>query len=99
MRYALVVLLFFSVGARAQALRDVNYNFLYDPTEPFTLTIKIVRSGAGWTALYNFTLRDSAQRMDQFHITWDLRPSVDEKQGAAIAQSAIKKTISSGIQQ
>ena len=37
MRYALVVFCFLSVGARAQALRDVNYNFLYDPTEPFTL--------------------------------------------------------------
>jgi len=99
MRYALVVLLFFSVGARAQALRDVNYNFLYDPTEPFTLSIKIVRSGAGWTALYNFTLKDSAQRLDQYFLTWDLRPSIDEKQGTPIEQSAIKKTTSSNVQQ
>ncbi|HEX6891331.1 MAG TPA: GWxTD domain-containing protein [Chryseolinea sp.] len=101
MRYVLVVLLFFGLGAlaRAQALRDVNYNFLYDPTEPFTLNIKIVRSGSAWTALYNFTLRDSAQRMDQYHITWDLRPSIDEKQGTAIEQSAVKKTVSSGVQQ
>jgi GWxTD domain-containing protein len=94
MRYALVVLLFFSVGARAQALRDVNYNYLYDPTEPFALTIKVVRSATGWTAFYNFTLRDSAQRMDQYHIMWDLRPSIDEKQGTTIDPSAIKKTSS-----
>jgi GWxTD domain-containing protein len=99
MRYALVVLLFFSVGARAQALRDINYNFLYDPTEPFTLTIKIVRSGAGWTALYNFALRDSAQRMDQYYLSWDLRPSIDEKQGTPVEQSAIKKSIAPGIRQ
>src|SRR5689334_22091294 len=94
MRYALVVLLFLSVGtlARAQALRDVNYNFLYDPTEPFTLTIKLVRTASGWTAFYNFTLRDSAQRIDQYHLTWDLRSSLDEKQGTAIDPSAIKKT-------
>ena len=95
MRYALVLFCFLSVGAQAQALRDVNYNFLYDPTEPFTLSIKVVRSTSGWTALYNFTLRDSAQRIDQYHMTWDLRPSIDDKQGTTIDPSAVKKTATS----
>ena len=95
MRYALVLFCFLSVGARAQALRDVNYNFLYDPTEPFTLSIKVIRSTSGWTALYNFTLRDSAHRIDQYHMMWDLRPSIDDKQGTTIDQSAVKKTATS----
>ena len=95
MRYALVLFCFFSVVASGQALRDVNYNFLYDPTEPFTFSIKVVRSASGWTARYNFTLRDSAQRIDQYHLTWDLRPSIDDKQGTTIEQSAVKKTTTS----
>ena len=94
MQYALALFCLLSVGASAQALRDVNYNFLYDPTEPFTFSIKVVRSASGWTALYNFTLRDSAQRIDQYHLTWDLRPSIDDKQGTTIEQSAVKKTTS-----
>ena len=95
MRYALMLFCFFSVGARAQALRDVNYNFLYDPTEPFALSIKVVRSPSGWTAFFNFTLRDSAQRTDQYYMTWELRPSIDDKQGTPIDQSAVKKTATS----
>lgn len=92
MRYTFVLLLLLSVGARAQALRDVNYNFLYDPTEPFTLSTNVVRTPSGWTVFYEFTMRDSAQRLDQFHLAWDLRSSVDEKQGTPVDQSAIKKT-------
>ena len=95
MRYALMLFCFFSVGARAQALRDVNYNFLYDPTEPFALSIKVVRSPSGWIAFFNFTLRDSAQRTDQYYMTWELRPSIDDKQGTPIDQSAVKKTATS----
>ena len=95
MRYALVLFCFLAVGARAQALRDVNYNFLYDPTEPFTLSIKVVRAASGWTAFFNFTLRDSAQRIDQYYMTWELRPSIDDKQGTAIDQTAVKKTTTS----
>jgi len=92
MRYSLMLLLFLSVGAQAQALRDVNYNFLYDPTEPFTLSISVVRNTSGWTAFYDFISRDSAQRVDQYHLSWDMRPTIDDKQGTAIDQSLIKKT-------
>jgi GWxTD domain-containing protein len=92
MRYALVLLFLFSVGANAQALRDVNYNFLYDPSEPFTLSTNVTRTPSGWTLFYEFTLRDSAQRLEQYFLTWDLRPSIDEKQGTAIDASTIKKT-------
>lgn len=91
MRYALVLMLFLSVGARGQALRDINYNFLYDPTEPYTLSINVVRTASGWTALYDFSSRDSAHHLDQYHLAWDLRPSLDDKQGTAIDQSTIKK--------
>lgn len=95
MRYVLVFLLSLGVGtnALAQALRDVNYNFLYDPNEPFALTIRVVRSDSAWTAIYNFTLKDSAQRVDQYFLTWDTRPSIDDKQGTAIDQSNIRRNV------
>ena len=91
MRYAFVLMFLLSVGVRAQALRDVNYNFLYDPTEPFTLSINVVRTASGWTAFYDITSRDSAQQLDQYHLAWDTRPSLDEKQGTAVDPSTIKK--------
>ena len=91
MRYSLVLLFLLSAGAQAQALRDVNYNFLYDPTEPFTLSINVVRTLPGWSAFYDFTSRDSAQRVDQYHLSWDIRPTIDDKQGTALDPSTIKK--------
>jgi GWxTD domain-containing protein len=87
-----MLLFFLSIGAQAQALRDVNYNFLYDPTEPFTLSISVVRNASGWTAFYDFISRDSAQRVDQYLLSWDMRATIDDKQGTAIDQSNIKKT-------
>jgi len=93
MRYAFLLILIFNLPARAQPLRDINYNFQYDPTEPFTLNIKTVRSTSGWSALFNFTLRDTAQRTDQFIINWDVRPSLEDKQGVSVGPGAITKNI------
>jgi GWxTD domain-containing protein len=51
----------------------------------------VVRTAAGWTAFYDFTLRDSAQRVDQYHLSWDIRPTIDDKQGTSLDPSTIKK--------
>lgn len=91
MRYAFLLFLFFNLSARAQALRDINYNFECDPTEPFTLNIKTVRSTTGWTAFFTFTLRDTAQQTDQFLIQWDIRTSLDDKQGTALEPGSVQK--------
>ncbi len=93
MRYALLLLLFFNFTAGAQALRDINYNFLYDPSEPFSFRVNTIRSSDGWTVLYNFTLRDTSQRADQFLIQWDIRTSLGENEGATLDASSITREI------
>ena len=94
MRNALLLILVFNLTAGAQTLRDINYIYHYDPMEPFTFTIKAVRSTNGWTAYYNLTLRDTTYKTEQFMIQWDLRQSIDEKQGTSVDPNAITKTIS-----
>ena len=92
MRYGLIVLVFLSLTATAQPLRDINYNFQYDPNEPFTLTIKTVRTTSGLTAYYTLTLRDTTQRADQFVLQWDLRSSLEDKQGVSVEPGSVQRT-------
>ncbi|MDH4091350.1 MAG: GWxTD domain-containing protein [Cyclobacteriaceae bacterium] len=94
MRYVFIVFLFFNLSAQAQALRDINYSFLYEPTEPFTLDIKPIRTTEGWRVLFNFTSKDTAQQADQYVIRWDIRTSLSDKEGSAVNTEAIKDAIS-----
>ncbi len=94
MRYALYFLLFATFPAFSQALRDINYSFVYDPTEPFTLEMKSVHSGNGWTSYYSFVLEDSSQRTDQYVFQWEVRTTLEEQQGTTVDPASIEKVVS-----
>jgi GWxTD domain-containing protein len=92
MRYAFLLLFLSSLSAGAQAVRDINYGFLYEPSESFVLDINPVRSGNGWTVVYKFTVSDTARNVDEFLIKWDLRTSLSEKEGVNIDAGEIEVT-------
>lgn len=92
MRYVFVLLVFFNLSAGAQALQDINYSFLYDPTEPFTLNIKAVRAASGWNIYFDLTLKDTVIQLDQYRVLWDLRPSLSDKEGTSVNSENIQKT-------
>ncbi|MEJ7647278.1 MAG: GWxTD domain-containing protein [Chryseolinea sp.] len=94
MRYVLCFFIILSnLDLAGQALRDINYSFEFDPTEPFTFRIKAVRSEAGWVCHYEMALDDTTQRAEQYILQWDLRTSLDEKQGTAVDAGAIEKNV------
>ena len=85
MKHLSILFLFLlSFAVTAQPLRDINYNFLYNPGEPFEFSMRVMKSAQGWTALYDLTLRDTTQDIGQFQIQWDLRKDLSEKGGLAI---------------
>jgi GWxTD domain-containing protein len=90
MRYALLLALVTTLACHGQVLRDINYAFQYDPAEPLTLGIKMVRTSSGWTAYYNLVLQDTTQLANQYRIQWDTRATLEEKQGIAVDPSAIE---------
>ena len=94
MRYALFLLLVLPFVVSGQALRDINYNYQYDPDEPFSMNIKPIRTNSGWTAHYHFVLHDSAQRIEQYFLQWELRSTLDERQGQTIQTDALTKELS-----
>lgn len=93
MRYLFIFILL-SFTASGQALRDINYSFLYNPNEPFEFRIKAVKSSQGWTAFFNLTLRDTTHDINQFLVQWDIRKDISEKEGTAVNQENISKRTS-----
>jgi len=92
MRYiALLVLLSFT--ASGQPLRDINYNFIYNPSEPIQLHIKVVKLNESWTGFFKLVLRDTTQDISQFVIQWDVRKDLSEKEGAPIKPESISKKV------
>lgn len=90
MRYTFLLVLVLALTSHAQVLRDINYTYIYNPTEPFALNIKIVRSATGWTAYYKFVLTDTTQEANQYLIQWDKRTTLEEKQGTFVDAAAIE---------
>jgi hypothetical protein len=90
MRYiALFILLSFT--ASGQALRDINYSFLYNPNEPIKFYVEVVKLGEDWTAFFHLSLRDTTQDINQFLVQWDFRKDLSEKEGVAIQPENISK--------
>lgn len=93
MRYIFLLILFVACSAVAQPLRDINYSFLYNPVDPFTFHVRVVKTADQWTAFYEFALRDTLQPADQFLIQWDIRKDLSEKEGTSIEAEKITKKI------
>ncbi len=82
MRYITIALLFFvAVAGHAQALRDINYNYQYDPAQPVRFVMKVTRNKESFTAHYNVLLKDSTH---QYAVNWELRSGFNEKEGVAV---------------
>lgn len=78
------IVLAFTSSVRAQALKEINYSYQYDPKAPFSFDIKSVRQTDGWTVFYRLHLRDTALQFDQFKIEWEKRSNLTEKEGAPL---------------
>jgi GWxTD domain-containing protein len=76
----------------AQALRDINYNYLYNPETRFHFQLKPVRMADGWKILYSLELKDTTNNLDEYSIAWELRNALSDKQGTTITSSSAEET-------
>jgi GWxTD domain-containing protein len=78
-----IIGLFLTIGAagNAQPLRDINFNYLYDPDQPAALNLSAVRTPQGFTAHYELQWQDSTHAHS---IQWQLRTGFGEKDGAPL---------------
>jgi GWxTD domain-containing protein len=74
----------FSLAAYTQVLRDINYNFQYNPELPFSFQWKVVRQGEHATVYFNLHMNDTTAMIEAYSIQWETRESISEKSGTSI---------------
>jgi len=80
-KFISVVLLFLSVTAWSQPLRDINYAYLYNPDETFSFRLKPVRGAEFFTIVYSLHTKDTAGLMNEYTIEWEGRDMISDKDG------------------
>lgn len=68
---------------QAQALRDINYSYLYNPEE-FRVVMKPVRQPGGWEVFFDFRTTDSVSISDRYVIAWHWRQALSSKEGVEL---------------
>lgn len=81
---AVFLFLLISVSLQAQVLRNLNYRYLYNPDEAFTLSWEVVKENSGFTAFYELRINDTTRSFSDLKIQWELRKSNSEKSGAPV---------------
>jgi GWxTD domain-containing protein len=64
----------------AQALRDINFSYQYDPEQRVAFKMKPVNDGSGWKVLYHLNVGDTAD-LSNFEIQWQGRDALNTKDG------------------
>jgi GWxTD domain-containing protein len=86
---------FFCFITEAQVVRDINYNYLYDPGATFTLYWKVVKVNEGYKVFHQLQQTDTTQN-SEISLQLETRASVSEKSGKIILNSSpVRKSTSS----
>jgi GWxTD domain-containing protein len=94
MRKFALFLIFLAPAAFGQSLNEINYSYLYNPSQSCQLVMQPVRVADHWTVLYRLVPRDTTVTLSDFTIQWELRNSLADKEGTPVV--AAKQTGPSG---
>lgn len=90
MRFRILVLTcLISFCAAGQALQDINYNYLYNPSAKVSLSIAPVRLSDRWLVLYKLDLKDGADEENRYSIQWEGRDALNDKQGTSLQNDSL----------
>lgn len=85
MRYTLVLIGICTVWqSDAQALREINFSYLYNMAESYSFSMQPVRKSGGWDVFYRLQLKDSSSSTSRFVIEWELRESFSSDKGIMV---------------
>jgi GWxTD domain-containing protein len=75
---------FFSLALTAQPLRDINYKYLYNPGESFSLMTKTVRQGENFMVYFRLHIRDTTFQTTDYLIQWESREDLNQKESVSL---------------
>ena len=84
-KYFSILLLFICFSTHSQPLRDINYEYLYNPDATVSFQLKPVRSDGAYTILYAMQVKDTVGLMDQYTIVWEGRSMLADKEGVPVS--------------
>lgn len=79
-----IVFIFSCLAAVCQPLRDINYEYIYNPDASVSMQIEPVKRGSSFTVLYDLQVRDTAGFANNYVIQWEVRALLSDKEGAEI---------------
>lgn len=89
MRYVSFICLWLtSTMLAGQALRDINYAYLYDPEQPFHFSMTVARDSAGLTASWALGLNDPTSQTGDYVIQWETRSSLIDPEPKALGSGS-----------
>lgn len=80
-KYLSIALLLCSFSASSQALRDINYDYLYNPGSSVRLDLKPVRADDRYVILYRLAVKDSSDFSNRYSISWEGREMLSDRAG------------------
>lgn len=66
-----------------QPLQSINYNFLYNPDLPHSFRMDFYQQKDSLALVYQLTLKDTSQSINDYSITWETYESLSAKKGTA----------------
>lgn len=88
-RFILVIFSCVTIGVHAQVLRDLNFRYLYDPNNVFSLTWDIAKEQDQYAVFFDLQINDTA-RVSDLRIQWETRKSTNEKAGYQLTGEVVK---------
>lgn len=82
-----------TVQGQNYALRDINNNLLYDPSQPIVFLSRMSRTAEGFNTFYNLTAKDTAIG---YTIQWEVRKTFGEEEGTPVSADRITETRTPG---
>lgn len=75
-----------------QPLRDINYEYLYNPDAPFSFELKPVRGREQYTILYSLQAKDTVGLADQYTVEWEGRTLLSDQEGSSLVLEQHSRT-------
>ena len=88
-KYLSFVFLIFSVSAFSQPLRDINYEYVYNPTAQVSLELRPVKESGSYVILYNLHVNDTSNLLNRYSIEWEGRSLLSDKEGTPLSLNDI----------
>jgi GWxTD domain-containing protein len=86
------VLIFFPLISAAQALKDINFNYLYNPNETLRLSMQPIRGEHHWSIYFRLHGQDTTANFSDTSIAWEVRSSTGDPKGIPVPSDSVTIT-------